>query len=55
MREVGAALNWDLSAGEYEFDAESISEDKKKELKKRIYMMVLEHVYRKSKEIHVDK
>lgn len=55
MKEVGAALNWDLSAGEYEFDAESISEEKKKELKKRIYMMVLEHVYRKSREIYLDK
>lgn len=51
MKEVGVALDWDLSIGTYEFDTDSISDEKKSELKKKIYMLLTEHIYQKSKEI----
>lgn len=49
MDEVGAPLEWDLSTMEDEFTPENLSDDKKQALKKKIYDLALEHIYRKSK------
>lgn len=50
MAAVGAPLNWDLSTGEKDFTVKDMTPEKKEELKKKIYMFAIEHIYRRSKE-----
>lgn len=51
MNTVGKPLNWDLTAGEYEYEGE-IEEEKRQQLQTKIYKLALEHIYKKSKEMH---
>lgn len=48
MDQVGGPLNWDLSTENYETYRE-LSEDKKQELRSRVYKLACEHIYRHSK------
>ena len=51
MREVGQPLDWDFSSTDYDFE-EDMSDSKKLELKRKIYGLISEYLYRKSKEVH---
>lgn len=51
METVGKPLDWDLSTEDYEYDGE-VSEEKKGEIKSKLYKLAIEHIYRKSKETH---
>ena len=53
MKYVGAPLEWDLSTFEHDFTSDCLSEERKADLKKKLYMLALEHIYRKSKEVYV--
>lgn len=48
MKQVGCPLEWDLDHGDYEF-SEEISDSDKEILKKKIYMMACEYIYKSSK------
>lgn len=51
MRAVGEPLNWDLSAGDYEYNFDDpMNDEKKQRLKEEIYRLAIEHIYIKSKE-----
>lgn len=51
MKTVGKPLNWDLTCGDYEYEGE-IEEEQRQQLQTRIYKLALEHIYKKSKEMH---
>jgi hypothetical protein len=50
MRSVGEPLNWDLDHGNYSYNEET-PENKKEAMKKKIYILACEYIYRKSKEL----
>ena len=49
MRNVGAPLNWTLDHDDYEFD-DDMNIKNKESIKKDIYLLICEQIYRKSKE-----
>lgn len=50
---VGKPLDWDISIIDtYEYDREDISEEKKSFLRRKIYALAVEHIYKKSREMH---
>ena len=51
MRNVGVPLNWSLDHNDYEFD-DDMNIKTKETMKKDIYLLICEHIYRKSKETH---
>lgn len=50
MKQVGVPLDWDLSNDSYTFRGE-VSEENKKMLRKKIYQLACEYIYRHSKEV----
>ncbi len=53
MDKVGGPLNWDLSTSTYDCYKE-LSDEKKAELRGRIYKLACEHIYRHSKECNIN-
>jgi hypothetical protein len=60
MEAVGVPFEWDLDCKYYTYD-DSVSDDEDKhrkkereELKKRLYDLAIEHIYRESKKVHKD-
>jgi hypothetical protein len=47
MRKVGAPLEWNISNEYYDFD-EDINEERSEKIKKNIYMLACEYIYRQS-------
>lgn len=50
MKTVGEPLDWDLSTDVYEFDG-AASEEKKEEMRAKIYKLACEYIYRHSKSV----
>lgn len=50
MKQVGVPLDWDLSNDGYTFQ-ETMSEEDKKNFRKKIYLLACEYIYRHSKEV----
>lgn len=50
MKTVGEPLEWDITTDTYEFDS-SASEEKKEEMRAKIYKLACEYIYRHSKSL----
>ena len=50
MKTVGEPLDWDLTTDAYEFDG-AASEEKKEEMRSKIYKLACEYIYRHSKSV----
>lgn len=48
MLSVGMPLDWDLSCDSYEYDEKEMTEEQKDRLKEKLFMLAIEHIYRKS-------
>lgn len=48
---VGHPLNWDLSFEDYDIECH-LTQEKRDELRERIYKLAIEHIYKKSQEVH---
>lgn len=49
---VAKPLEWDLDTMDYEYDREEKSEEEKKVLREKICKLAVEHIYKKSQEVH---